>query len=320
MHPASPPDGSPHMKVLLTGGSGLLGTSIRRVAEAQFPHYSILAPGRSELPLSDAKAVSAWLKETGCDAVIHCAAKVGGIQANIAAPVDFLCENLRINDGVIMGALGAGVPRLIFFGSSSMYPRDYPQPLKEDCLLAAPLDPANEGYALAKIMGSKLCEFISRTNECSYKTLVPCNLFGLEDHFDAAVGHLVPAVITKMVGFQRSGATEVEVWGTGKARREFLFCDDLASFALDVLARVETLPPNLNVGYGDDFSVLEYNQMIADILDYDCTFVFNTSKPEGAARKLLDSSLARQFGWSPRLSIKESIELVVRSYIQNQAA
>lgn len=308
------------MKVLLTGGSGLLGTSLRRVANAQFPDYSILAPSRSELPLSDAKAVSAWLKDTGCEAVIHCAAKVGGIQANIAAPVEFLCENLRINDGVITGALDAGVPRLIFFGSSSMYPREYPQPLKEDCLLAGPLDPANEGYALGKIMGSKLCEFISRTTDFSYKTLVPCNLFGLEDHFDAAVGHLVPAVITKMVEFQRSGAKEVEVWGTGKARREFLFCDDLASFVLEILSKAHTLPPNLNVGYGDDFSVLEYNQMIADILNYDCSFVFNTSKPEGTARKLLDSSLAHQFGWSPKLSIKKSIELVVQSYIQDKAA
>jgi len=308
------------MKILLTGGSGLLGTSLQRVAKTQFPEHSILAPSRSELPLSDVKAVSAFLRDTGCDAVIHCAAKVGGIQANIAAPVDFLCESLRINDGVIMGALGAGISRLIFFGSSSMYPREYPQPLKEDCLLAAPLDPANEGYALGKIMGAKLCEFISRTTDHSYKTLVPCNLFGLEDHFDADVGHLVPAVITKMVGFQRNGAKEVEVWGTGKARREFLFCDDLASFVFEILPKIHTLPPNLNVGYGDDFSVLEYNQMIADILNYDCSFVFNTSKPEGAARKLLDSSLAYQFGWSPKLSIKESIELVIRSYIQNQAA
>lgn len=308
------------MKILLTGGSGLLGTSLQRVAKAQFPDHTILAPSRSELPLHDANAVSALLKDTGCDAVIHCAAKVGGIQANIAAPVDFLCQSLRMNDGVIMGALDAGVPRLIFFGSSSMYPREYPQPLKEDALLAAPLDPANEGYALAKIMGAKLCEFISRTTDYSYKTLVPCNLFGLEDHFDAAVGHLIPAVITKMVGSQRSGAKEVEVWGSGKARREFLFCDDLAPFVFDVLPKLDTLPPNLNVGYGDDFSILDYNQMIADILDYDCSFVFNTSKPEGAARKLLDSSLAHQFGWSPKLSIKESIELVIESYLQKQAA
>jgi len=227
------------MKILLTGGSGMLGSALQRIADESF---DILAPSRAELPLGDKAAVAAWFAANPVDAVIHGAARVGGIQANIDHPVDFLVENLSMNEAVIMGAHGAGVERLIFLGSSCMYPRDYRQPLEEGDILAAPLEPTNEGYALSKITGSRLCDYISRSHENRhYKTLIPCNLFGTEDHFGSIASHLIAAIVTKVVAARDAGDDSVEIWGSGDARREFLFVDDLVRFKCMTSDRAKAL-------------------------------------------------------------------------------
>lgn len=303
------------MKVLLTGGSGMVGSAMRRLVSTLAPDVTLLTPTRAELPLQDATAVAAWFAANPVDAVIHAAARVGGIQANIDHPVDFLVENLRMNDAVIMGAHGAGVQRLIFLGSSCMYPRDYRQPLEEGDVLAAPLEPTNEGYALSKITGAKLCDYISRSHDNRYyRTFIPCNLFGAEDHFGSVASHLIAAIVTKVVDARDAGVDSVEIWGSGKARREFLYSDDLVTFLLDALPRLQDLPDLMNVGYDTDHSVLDYYQMVADIAGYTGTFHHDLSKPEGMMRKCMTSARAHGHGWSPQTDMKTGLTQVVHAY------
>lgn len=304
------------MRILLTGGSGMLGKSTRRIAANQFPDYQIFAPSRTELNLTDRAEVAAFARDNAIEAVVHGAARVGGIQANIAHPVEFLVENLRINDGVIMGAYEADVERLFFLGSSCMYPKDYKQPLKESYILEAPLEPTNEGYALSKITGAKLCEYISETCDKSFKTLIPCNLFGEDDHFGSQASHLVAAIVNKIAAAKSSGDETVEIWGTGNARREFLLVDDLSRFILASLPNCDTFPPYLNVGYGDDHSVLEYYEMVADIFGYKGKFTFDTGKPEGMMAKLMDSEIAKSHGWNDITPIKQALKHVIATYSQ----
>ena len=305
------------MKVLLTGGTGMLGQALQRLAPTAHETVQIFAPPRSDLPLADQKAVAEWFSDNPVDAVIHAAARVGGIQANINHPVEFLVENLRINDAVIMGAHQAGVERLIFLGSSCMYPKDYRQPLQEQDVLAAPLESTNEGYALSKITGSKLCDYISQTNENRhYKTLIPCNLFGTEDHFGSVASHLIAAIVTKVVQARENNETSVEIWGSGKARREFLFVDDLVHFILGSLGRLSDFPNVLNIGYGTDHSVTEYYEMVADIAGYSGSFHHDLSKPEGMMQKCMTSQKAFDFGWRPKTSIEDALAAVIKAYEQ----
>lgn len=303
------------MKILLTGGSGMLGSALQRLAPTIAPDVTVLAPTRAELPLTDAVAVAAWFAANPVDAVIHGAARVGGIQANIDHPVDFLVENLRMNDAVIMGAHGAGVENFIFLGSSCMYPRDYRQPLEEGDILAAPLEPTNEGYALSKITGARLCDYITQSHENRhYKTLIPCNLFGTEDHFGSVASHLIAAIVTKVVQARDAGDTSVEIWGSGNARREFLFVDDLVQFMLTCLPKLDTLPQVLNVGYGTDHSVTEYYEMIGKIAGYTGTFHHDLSRPEGMMAKCMTSAVAAELGFTPQTKMPEALAAVVAAY------
>ena len=302
------------MRVLLTGGTGMLGQALKRIAPA-YPDLTILAPTRNDLPLTDASAVSKWYQANPVDAVIHAAARVGGIQANIDHPVDFLIENLRMNDAVIMGAHDAGVKNLIFLGSSCMYPRDYRQPLVEEDILAAPLEPTNEGYALSKITGSRLCDYISRTSENrNYKTLIPCNLFGTEDHFGSVASHLIAAIVTKVVQARENGEASVEIWGSGNARREFLFVDDLVHFILESLPNLETFPNVLNVGYDTDHSVKDYYEMVGQLAGYQGGFHHDLSRPEGMMQKCMTSQKAQAFGWSVKTPMKDALRQVISAY------
>lgn len=303
------------MQIFLTGGSGMLGRAIMRIAKTEFPKLDLVAPSRAELPLDDAEAVTAFYAAHDFDLVLHAAAKVGGIAANIADPVGFLSENLQINRNVIAGAHSADVKQFVFFGSSCMYPKDYRQPLVETDVLAAPLEPTNEGYALSKITGAKLCEYIDALPNRDYKTLIPCNLFGIEDHFGSSASHLIAAVVTKIVDAHTENAPEVSIWGSGKARREFLFVDDLARFILENINQVSAFPKYMNIGYGNDFSIDEYYKMVADVAKYDGTFTYDTDKPEGMMQKLMDSSVAiNSFGWKPHTPMTAAINLVVAAY------
>jgi GDP-L-fucose synthase len=308
------------MRVLLTGGSGMLGSAFRRLAPNVASDIELLCPTRHELPLEGAKTVSDWLVSNKVEAVIHAAARVGGIQENINHPVDFLVENMRMNDAVIMGSHGAGIERLIFLGSSCMYPRDYRQPLEENDVLAAPLEPTNEGYALSKITASRLCDYISGSHpQRHYRTFIPCNLFGTEDHFGSVASHLIAAIVTKVINARDSGADTVEIWGSGNARREFLFTDDLVPFMLDALCRLENLPGLLNIGYDSDHSVNEYYQMVADLAGYNGKFTHDTSKPEGMMRKCMTSARAKSLGFDAKTDIRQALTQVIAAYEKQRA-
>lgn len=309
------------MRVLLTGGSGMLGGSLRRLAPEIAPELDLLAPSRAELPLTDAAAVSDWLADNPVDAVIHAAARVGGIQANIADPVGFLSENLAMNDAVIMGAHRAGVGRFVFLGSSCMYPRDYRQPLVESDVLAAPLEPTNEGYALSKITGARLCDYISRqVPGRAYRTLIPCNLFGTGDHFGSAASHLIAAVITKVIDARDAGLDQVEIWGSGQARREFLDVDHLSRFILTRLPDLGALPGLLNIGAGADHSVDDYYRMVADLAGWDGQFTHDRSKPEGMMAKLMSSAEAQAIGYQPPADITPDLARAIAAYEGMKAA
>lgn len=296
------------MKLLLTGANGMVGRAITRAVVIERPEIDLLAPGSHELDVLDTKKTEAFLYEHRTDLVIiHCAAKVGGIQANIDDPTGFLYENLRMNLNVIHGASRAGVRYLVNLGSSCMYPKDHSEVLKEEHILTAPLEPTNEGYALAKIAGAKLCEYCNRQFSTCYKTIIPCNLFGPYDHFDPVSSHLVASALLKLHRAKQGGMPSVEIWGDGTARREFLYVDDLARFIVSSLERLDDFPDYLNVGYGEDFTVRDYYTMASDAVAYGVDFVFDRSKPEGMRRKLMDSSRARDLGWKPVTPIHEGI-------------
>lgn len=305
------------MRVLLTGGSGLLGRALLRLRPDIAPDIRLLAPSRDELPLTDRGTVADWIATHRIDAVIHAAAKVGGIQANIDDPTGYLADNLLLNDALIMGAHLAGVQRLVNIGSSCMYPRDYRQPLVEEDILAAPLEPTNAGYALAKITAAHLCTSISgQFQDRAYRTLVPCNLFGPEDGFGRASSHLVAAAITKLIEASSSGADRVVIWGDGRARREFMAVDHLARFILIRLSALAALPPVLNVGTDRDHSVDDYYRMIASIVGWTGEFVHDAAQPVGMQRKLMSSARARALGHQPPAAILPDLEIAVAAAMQ----
>ena len=304
-------------KIYVAGHTGLLGSSVVRRLRAH-GHDNLVLRTRQEVNLLDDEAVSDLIHEEKPDLIILAAAKVGGIQANVADPVGFLIENLEINNNVIYSALDAGVQHLLFVGSSCMYPKDSEARLKEDHLLTAPLEPTNEGYALAKISGAKLCEYCSRQYGVDYKTLIPCNLYGPGDHFDPVSSHLIAAIIYKIHNANLKGEESVTIWGDGSARREFLYVEDLGDFIHNCLDFIDRLPNYLNVGYGKDHTVLEYYTMAADVMGFEGKFVFDTSRPTGMSVKLLDSSRAYEYGWNPKTAPIEGIRKTYDYYLSRE--
>lgn len=272
---------------------------------------------REDMDLADARAVEDFVADQQPEYVIHAAARVGGIQANIADPVGFLVENLDVNTSVIRACLRCGVRNLVYIGSSCMYPRDYKTPLREEYILAAPLEPTNEGYALAKIAGAKLCEYCNRQYGTNYKTLIPCNLYGPGDKFGPDSSHLIAAIIDKIHAAKTAGARTVEIWGDGRARREFLYVDDLAEYVCACLAFLDKLPVYLNVGYGRDYTVLDYYRMAAEVMGFEGEFVFDKSKPIGMTVKLLDSTRARGHGWNPHTTPRDGIARTYEYYLRD---
>lgn len=300
------------MRVLLTGGNGLVGRSLRRLQPQMHPNWTLVAPSRAEYDLVDQQAVRRLFASGPFDLVIHAAARVGGIAANVSHPVGFLADNLIINALTIEGARSAGVKRMLYLGSSCMYPKDMPRAMVEEDLLTAPLEPTNEGYAIAKIAGAKQCEAIAREHGLSYRTIIPCNLYGPDDHFGSAASHLVAAALTKLHAARTRGEETVSIWGAGTARREFLYVDDLSSFILDAADRIEDLPLYLNVGAQLDYTVNEYYESAAEVVGFKGSFVHDLSAPVGMLRKLLDSSRAAAFGWKPRTTLLEGLR---KSYL-----
>ncbi|MES2686036.1 MAG: GDP-L-fucose synthase [Pseudomonadota bacterium] len=306
-------------RIFLTGGGGMVGRNILEHPLAS--QWDFVAPSSRELDLADFDATRRFLAEYRPDAVIHCAGLVGGIQANIARPVDFLVVNVDLGRNVIMAAREAGVQKLLNLASSCMYPREAPNPLNEELILRGELEPTNEGYAIAKIFATRLCEYISReTPEKQYKTLIPCNLYGRHDKFEPKHSHLIPAIIHKIHQAKTAGLPSVEIWGDGTARREFMYAGDLSDAVLHALADFDSLPGMLNIGLGHDHSINDYYRTAAEVIGWTGEFVHDTSRPVGMKQKLVDIGRQRDWGWKASTTLSEGIEKAYQFYLQDSQA
>jgi len=302
-------------RILLTGGSGMVGRNI--LEHPMVCQFEVIAPGSDELNLSDFVATRRFMADVKPDAVIHSAGRVGGIQANIANPVDFLVTNVDLGRNVILAAREAGVNKLLNLGSSCMYPRNATNPLGEDLILKGELEPTNEGYAIAKVFATRLCQYISRENSSlHYKTLIPCNLYGRHDKFSPAHSHLIPAIIHKVHQAKQQGHAAVDIWGDGTARREFMYAGDLADAVLRGIADFEQVPELMNVGLGHDFSINEYYAVAAEVIGWHGEFVHDSTKPVGMKQKLVDIDRQRNWGWMPTISLREGIYQAYQYYLQ----
>lgn len=276
----------------------------------------VITVPRAELDLRDPAAVCAFLRAQPVSSVVLAAARVGGIRANDRQPADFLRDNLAIQDSVIWGAHEAGVPRLLFLGSSCIYPRDAAQPMREEALLTGPLEPTNEPYALAKIAGIKLCESLNRQHGRDYRSLMPTNLYGPGDNFDVDQGHVIPALMHRMAVAARDGQAELAVWGSGRPRREFLHVDDLACACVHLLALdapawqavTSARCTHLNVGSGEEVSIAELATLLAEVVGFGGRLVFDPRQPDGTPRKWLDSRRLHSTGWRPAIGLREGLQ------------
>ena len=287
------------------------------IEHAGFQKYQLLTPNRKELNLFNFQDVLTYLKKEKPELVIHCAGRVGGIQANIANPVDFLVENLDINRNLILAARQTGIKKLINLGSSCMYPRDAANPLSEDKVLKGELEPTNEGYALAKITAQRLCSYIHKEDSAFlYKTVIPCNLYGRHDKFDPKHSHLVPAVIRKLHEAKTKGQSEVDIWGDGTARREFMYAADLADCLFYAIDKFESMPDLMNIGLGYDCSVNEYYRAAADVIGYSGKFVHDLSKPVGMKQKLTSVDLLHSWGWKSKTSLSQGMNEAYQFFLK----
>ncbi|MEU0161660.1 GDP-L-fucose synthase [Streptomyces sp. NPDC006261] len=295
---------SPGSRIFVAGHRGLVGSAVaRRLAD---DGHEVLTRGRDLLDLRDAARTEAYLREIRPDAVVLAAAKVGGIMANSTCPVQFLEDNLRIQLSVIAGAHAAGTERLLFLGSSCIYPRLAPQPIREESLLTGELEPTNEAYALAKIAGIIQTQSYRRQYGASYISAMPTNLYGPGDNFDLETSHVLPALIRRFHEAQRDGAPEVTLWGSGSPRREFLHVDDLAAACVRLLEAYDGDAP-VNIGCGEDLTIRELAGIIAEVTDYKGRIGWDTSKPDGTPRKLLDVSRLTSLGFKPQIPLRDGI-------------
>ncbi|WP_430765595.1 GDP-L-fucose synthase family protein [Roseateles flavus] len=304
-------------RIFVTGHRGMVGSALVRRLQAR-GYTQILTRSRAELDLLDQAAVYRYLVEHRPDYVFIAAAKVGGILANDTERADFLFQNLQIELNLIHGAHRAGVQRLLFLGSSCIYPRDCPQPIREEALLSGPLEPTNEPYAIAKIAGVKLAESYSRQHGRQYISVMPTNLYGPGDNYDLQTSHVLPALIRKAHEAKQRGDVSITVWGSGTPRREFLHVDDLAE-ACVLLMETGYDGPLLNVGCGQDLSIRELAQTVAAVVGFEGELVFDTSKPDGTPRKLLDVSRISRLGWRARTGLAQGIASAYQDYLGRPA-
>lgn len=301
--------------LLITGGTGMVGRNLIRHPRSD--DWTVVAPGRQELDLSDASAVAVYLAALRPDAIVHAAGLVGGIHANIANPVRFLTENVQMGQNVVLGARAAKVGKVLNLASTCMYPRDIATGISEDRILSGRLEPTNEGYALAKIVVTRLCEYIRREEPAlQYKTLIPCNIYGRFDSFDPARSHLIPAVIHKIHFAKEQGLEAVEIWGDGLARREFMYAGDLAEAIFTALADIASVPDVMNVGLGYDYTINEYYRAVAGIVGWSGRFEHNLARPTGMDRKLSDVQRLRAWGWQASTSLQDGIRRTYEYYLE----
>jgi len=292
-------------KIFVAGHRGMVGSAIVRRLKAE-GFSNLVTRDRSELDLTDESAVRKFFAKEKPPIVIDAAAKVGGIKANNDFPVEFLLGNLRIQNNVIHSAYESGVRKLVFLGSSCIYPKFAPQPIPETALLSGPLEPTNEAYAIAKIAGVKLCQAFSREYGAKFVSAMPTNLYGANDNFDLETSHALPALIRKAHEAKVRKDQKLTVWGTGKPRREFLHVDDLASACLLLLEKYDS-PEIINVGCGEDISIRELAELICDVVGFDGELAWDTTKPDGTPRKLLDVTRLRALGWKPAIPLRDGI-------------
>lgn len=297
----------------------MVGSAIVRALSSQ-GFTNIITRDRKDLDLLNQQATHDFLKSEKPDQVYLAAAHVGGIYANNTYPADFIYKNLMIQSNVIEGAYKAGVEKLLFLGSSCIYPKITPQPIRENALLSGPLEPTNEPYAIAKIAGIKMCESYNRQYGVDYRSVMPTNLYGPGDTYHPENSHVIPALVRRIHEAHTQRLPDVAVWGTGNVRREFLHVDDLASACLHVMnlsSETHTTTPmcsHINVGYGEDISIANLAQLISNIVGYTGTITFDPNKPEGTPCKLLDSSILNNIGWRPCISLRDGLQEAYKDY------
>lgn len=302
----------------VAGHRGMAGSAIVRRLRAG-GYHNILARTRAELDLTNQAAVSAFLKAEKPEYIFVAAGKVGGIQANNTYRAEFIYENLMMEANIIHAAHQAGVNNLLFLGSSCIYPRDCLQPIKEEYLLTGPLEPTNEPYAIAKIAGIKLCESYNRQYGRQYVSVMPTNLYGPNDHYDLANSHVLPALLRKAHEARLRGDARLEVWGSGKPMREFLHVDDMADACVFIMER--GISEGLyNVGTGTDVTIRELAETIMEVVGFKGDLIFDSSKPDGTPRKLLDVGALSRLGWNYRIPLREGIQDTYRDYVASEAA
>lgn len=309
-------------KIYVAGHRGLVGSAVVRNLHAH-GYTNLLCRTSAELDLKESEPVKEFLLAEKPDFVIMAAAKVGGILANNNFPADFIYDNLAVQNAVIHGSFLAGVKRLMFLGSSCVYPRECPQPIKEEYLLTGPLEKTNDAYAIAKIAGIKMCESYNRQYGTKYLAVMPTNLYGPFDNYDLESSHVLPAMLRKFHEAKEGGNTPVRLWGTGSPRREFLHADDMAAACIFLL----NLPdeklfasgfPLINIGCGNDVSIKELAEMIAETVDFTGEIEWDSSKPDGTPRKLLNIDRLKSLGWQPEITLKQGLQMAYKSYLAGE--
>jgi len=300
-------------KVLILGSNGLVGSNLYKKFKEKYPDSTLLSPKRYTLDLEDRSQVIGYFLKNKPDLVFMCAAKVGGIKANNDYKADFITVNLKIQTNVIEACHLSGVKKLVFLGSSCIYPKNSQIPIKEEYLMTGHLEPTNDAYAIAKIAGIKMCQSYRQQYGHDYISVMPCNLYGPGDNFDLNTSHVLPALIRKFDDAKQSNSEEVEVWGTGKPMREFLYVDDLAD-ALIYLSENYSSGEIINVGTGEDITISDLCSIISKVVGYKGTIKFNTDYPDGTYRKVMDVSKIFETGWRPTTTIEEGIKKTYKYY------
>jgi len=299
----------------VAGHRGMVGSAIVR-ALSKRGCEDIVVAGSDELDLRDQTTTSDFVAEKKPDVVVVAAARVGGIHANKTYPAEFLYDNLVIASNLIQAANDAGVNRLLFLGSSCIYPKCSEQPIKEEALLSGALETTNEAYAIAKIAGLKLCEFYRKQFGRMYHSAMPCNLYGVGDNYHRENSHVIPGMIRRFHEAKESGLNQVEIWGTGEPRREFLYADDLAEACIHLLG-IDDPPSLVNIGAGSDITIQELSVLVSKVVGYTGKIINDVSKPDGTLQKLMDSSLIYSLGWTPSVHLKEGLGLAYRDFLQS---
>ena len=307
-----------NIKIYIAGHRGLVGGAIKRELERK-GYNNLVFKTHSELDLTDSKAVQEFFGQEKPEWVIQAAAKVGGIVGNNTYPVEFMLENLKIQNNIIENSYKNNVKKLMFLGSSCIYPKNTPQPMKEEYLLSDYLEKTNEGYALAKICGIKLCSYYNREYGTNYMSVMPCNLYGIGDNYHPQNAHVIPMLIRRFHEAKEQGLSDVTVWGTGTPRREFLFADDLAEAVVFLMENKDAkdIGEFINIGSGKDMTVSEIAQLIKEVVGYEGKLVYDKTKPDGTMLKMMDVSRINSLGWKAKTELKDGLKIAYKDFLNN---